>query len=82
MSAPLPQEWARSAAEWRAERDRADPLPPFTGGDVWAEAERRAAPKRAAARAILRRHGLLQGPPSQEEIDDARATRELAQAAE
>jgi hypothetical protein len=76
---PLPPEWARSAAEWRAESDKADPLPPFTG-DPWSEAERRAAPKRAAARAVLRRHGLLKGPPSQSEIDDARATRELAAA--
>jgi hypothetical protein len=79
---PFPPEWARSAAEWRAERDKSDPLPPFTGDDVWAEAERRAAPKRAAARAILRRYGLLKGPPSREEIDDVRATCEPARAAE
>ena len=49
---PLPPEWARTAAEWRAERDKADPLPAFTD-DPWVEAERRNAPKRAAARAML-----------------------------
>lgn len=75
LPAPVPAEWAQSTAAWRAERDRADPLPPLRGGDVWQEAERapRNRRKRAEARAVLRRHGLLKGPASQKEIDDARA---------
>jgi hypothetical protein len=45
--------------------------------DVWTEAER--APhnriKRAEARLLLRKRGLLRDPPSQEEIEDARFAR-------
>jgi hypothetical protein len=57
---PLSPEWARTAVEWRAERDDVDPLPPLKG-DPWAEAERRDVPNRAAAHAVPR------------EINDARA---------
>jgi hypothetical protein len=53
---PLPPEWGESAKEWRAERDRADPLKPLPdGADVWRETEKRNKAKREAhARALCR----------------------------